>query len=97
TVSIDNQQGAYQATRYLLDMGHINIAHITGILSHEDAIERRDGYRQAMAEAGLDLLEIEGDYTEHSGLMCVTRLLASAKPFTAIFAANDQLAMGARL
>ncbi|RMH75715.1 MAG: LacI family transcriptional regulator, partial [Calditrichaeota bacterium] len=51
---LDDFAGAYQATQYLIEMGHRRIAHITGILSHEDAVRRRDGYMQALLDAGLE-------------------------------------------
>ncbi len=99
-VYLDNFTGAYKATQYLLELGHRRIVHITGILSHQDAIERRDGYRQAMSDAGLspdpDLI-IEGDFMESTGMMAVEMLFTRGRPFSAIFAANDQMAIGARL
>lgn len=97
---VDNWQAAYDVTRYLLDNGHRNIAHIAGALSHEDAVVRRDGYLQALEDAGVAVnraLLVEGDFMSHSGLMAVETLLMRGAPFSAIFAANDQMAAGARL
>ncbi|HEX5692737.1 MAG TPA: substrate-binding domain-containing protein [Roseiflexaceae bacterium] len=97
---VDNVRGAYQATRHLLDLGHRRIAHITGDLSHADAIERRDGYAQALADAGIAVdpqLIVEGTFVEQSGLLALEALISRAMPFTALFAANDQMAYGARL
>jgi LacI family transcriptional regulator len=101
-VYISNFQGAYCATRYLIDMGHTSIAHVTGNLSHQDACERRDGYLQALKDAGLPAqphLIVEGDYAEPAAVVGMERLLASeyGRAFTALFAANDQTAAGARL
>lgn len=101
-VCLNNFEGAYRATTYLIEMGHTAIAHITGNLSHQDARDRRDGYLQALSDAGLQINQnfiVEGDYTEASGVMGVARLLSSRDgvPFSAIFAANDQTAAGARL
>lgn len=99
-IGINNFEAARIATRYLIDMGHTTIAHITGNEQHYDAVERRRGYEQALKDAGLSVnrkLIIEGDYTESSGVMAVERLFTFRSPFTAIFAANDQMAMGARL
>jgi LacI family transcriptional regulator len=96
----DDYQAAKNATRYLIDAGHRRIAHITGLLNHEDAVLRRDGYMAAFEEAGIELspeLIIEGDYTEPSGMMVVEMLLMRGYVFSAIFAANDQMAFGARL
>ncbi|HEU5100152.1 MAG TPA: substrate-binding domain-containing protein [Roseiflexaceae bacterium] len=97
---IDDMEAAYDATRYLIGLGHQRIAHIAGPRSHQDAVDRRDGYTRALAQAGLPLDEqliIEGDYTEQSGLLAIQSLLGRAVLFSAIFAANDQMAYGARL
>ncbi|MBW7882528.1 MAG: substrate-binding domain-containing protein [Caldilineaceae bacterium] len=97
---VDNYQAAYDVTRYLLDAGHRRIAHIAGTLSHEDAVARRDGYMRALQDAGIAVnraLIVEGDFRSHSGLMAVEMLFTRGEPFSAIFAANDQMAVGARL
>jgi LacI family transcriptional regulator len=97
---VDNYQGAYQATQYLIEMGHTRIAHITGALSMEDALQRKQGYRQALIDAGIGVDErliIEGDYREQAGLLGVEGLLMRGVPFTSIFLANDQMAWGACL
>jgi LacI family transcriptional regulator len=97
---IDNIEGAYKATRYLIEIGHTRIAHITGPLRHLDALNRQEGYRQALTDAGLvydPQLVVEGTFDEQSGLLAIEMLLARAAMFTAIFAANDQMAQGARL
>lgn len=95
-----NREGAYKATRHLLDLGHSRIAHITGRPQHADSIARREGYEQAMADAGIaacDWLVREGDFEEESGLRAAEALLQSGTTFTAIFTANDQMAFGAGL
>jgi LacI family transcriptional regulator len=96
----DDFEAAYKATQYLIEAGHRRIAHITGLLNHQDAVERRDGYLKALKEAGIkpnpDLI-IEGDFTEPSGVMAVEMLLMHSHIFSAIFTANDQMAYGARL
>lgn len=97
---VDNQEGAYRAMRYLLGLGHTQIAHIAGTEDHPDANERLAGYRQALVEAGIDFdprLVVTGRFTEDSGLASVEELLARGEHFTAIFAANDQSAYGAML
>ncbi len=99
-IPLDNYGGAYAATQHLIQQGHRNIIHLTGILRHEDAQQRLAGYRQAMADANLsndDKLIVEGDFSEQSGVMVAERLLNNGPTFTAIFAANDQMAMGLRL
>lgn len=99
-VTIDNEAGAYSATRYLIGLGHTRVAHLAGTPGHPDAAARLAGYRRALAEAGLAELPrliVPGEFTEESGLGSVEQLLARGEPFSAIFAANDQMAYGAML
>ena len=97
---LDDFQAAYGATQYLIKAGHKRIVHITGLLSHQDAVERRNAYLQALKDAHIEPdpeLIIEGDFLESSGAMAVEMLLMRGRIFSAIFAANDQMAYGARL
>lgn len=97
---VQNFEGAYQAVRHLIGLNHRQIAHISGITNHADAQERRRGYEQALRDAGLSVderLVVEGNFVEQGGLLAIETLIARGTPFTAIFAANDQLAYGARL
>lgn len=100
TIHIDNFQGAYNATKYLIEFGHHQIAHITGLMSHNDAAQRLNGYKQAMLDAGIqpnEQLIITSDYSEKSGLLAVQSLMMRGQTFSAIFCGNDQSAYGARL
>ena len=97
---VDNFEAAYDVTRYLLDAGHRSIAHIAGPQSHQDAADRYRGYAYALRDAGVPEnkeLVVEGDFRSQSGLMAVEMLLTRGETFSAIFAANDQMALGARL
>ncbi len=97
---VDNQDGAYRATRYLIGLGHTRIAHVRGTAGHPDAAEREEGYCRALAEAGLavdERLLVDAQFTEQSGLAGVEELLTRGARFTAIFAANDQSAYGVML
>lgn len=99
-VYIDQYAAAYHAMRHLINMGHRNIAHIVGEATHRDAIDRKLAYKAALEDAGITPdpgLIVQGDFLEQSGLMAVEMLFTRGKPFTAIFAANDQMASGARL
>lgn len=99
-LNFDNRAGAAMATRHLLECGHTRIAYISGDPEHADAQERLAGYREALEQAGVGhdpALVTPGDYSETGGLMAVSRLLEARQPFTAIFAANDQMAIGAAL
>ena len=96
----DNFEGGRLATHHLLSLGHRHIAFITGDPRHGDAKERQRGYRAALEAAGLAFdpaLVLPGNYTEDSGRLAVERLLDSRQAFSAIFAANDQMAFGAAL
>ncbi len=100
SLHFDNFEGGRLATHHLLSLGHRRIAFITGDARHADAKDRQRGYRAALEAAGLvfdPALVVPGSYTEDSGRMAVERLLDSRAPFSAIFAANDQMAFGAAL
>lgn len=101
---VDNFQAAYQVTQYLLEMGHTDIAHITASVVYHDTVKdiykRLEGYRQALRDAGIEPdpdLVVEGTLQQSSGVLAVEMLMARGRPFSAIFAANDQMAFGARL
>lgn len=99
-IHIDNVLGSRLATRHLIDNGHRRIAHIAGNMSIKDARDRADGYRLALADAGIEVDEsliVEGDFTEEGGVRTMQHLLDHAPAFTAAFAANDQTAAGALL
>jgi LacI family transcriptional regulator len=96
----ENRAGGALATRHLIECGHERIAFIAGDPVHEDALERLAGYREALEQAGLAFdpkLVVPGDFTEAGGLRAVNQLLDERQRFTAIFAANDQSAIGAAL
>ena len=95
-VRVDHRGGAFLAVRHLLELGHRDIAHVAGPRDLAVSRERLEGYREALAEAGLPYrpeLVVEADFTEEGGYAAVRRLCA-AGPFTAVFAANDLSAIG---
>jgi LacI family transcriptional regulator len=97
---LDQTEAGYLATRHLLSLGHRRIAHIAGPRDHADAVDRLAGYRRAHEEANLNpdpALVTQGDFLESGGLLAMNRLLDSGTPFTAVFAANDQMSYGARM
>ncbi|WP_405105141.1 LacI family transcriptional regulator [Micromonospora sp. NBC_01405] len=101
-VRIDDVAAARTATRHLLDLGHRRIAHISGDPDDELAftahLDRRRGYQEALRAAGVPLdasLDIESKLTVDGGNLAATELLARGEPPTAIFAACDEMAMGA--
>jgi LacI family transcriptional regulator len=97
TLSVDNQGGAFTMTRYLMGLGHRHIAFVKGPEGNGDAAERLLGYREAMSapgEEGLAAVELPGDFTEEGGFGAGRRVLALEPRPTAIFAANDTMAIG---
>ncbi|MGW5242142.1 LacI family DNA-binding transcriptional regulator [Monashia sp. NPDC004114] len=94
TVGVDNVAGARLATRHLLELGHTEIAHVTGPLDWAEARARADGWRAELVEAGLHPMEpVAGDWRSQSGYEAGLRL-AESTGVTAVFAANDQMAVG---
>ena len=100
SLNYDNVEGARLATQHLIDLGHRQIAFIGGVPQHPDAVERFKGYCDALKVANIPFdqsLVAEGGFHEGGGMQAVIELIASRKRFTAIFAANDQMAFGAAL
>jgi DNA-binding LacI/PurR family transcriptional regulator len=99
TVCLDDQHGGEVATRHLLEVhGVRRIAHISGPLGHQSAQDKLAGYRAALVAAAIapdPALELESDYSDGGGYEAVERLLRAGTPFEAVFAANDQMALGA--
>lgn len=97
---VNHLEGAYAATRHLLDLGHRHIAHISGLPPHLDSKERVTGYTRALQDADLAVdpqLIVAGDWEEPSGVAGIETLLERGVVFTAVFAGNDQIAYGALL
>ncbi|MCE1229856.1 MAG: LacI family transcriptional regulator [Firmicutes bacterium] len=97
TVSVDNFGGALMMTRYLMGFGHRRIAFIKGPEGNGDAEERLMGYRKAMthlSETTTADLEYPGDFSEAAGFEATRLILRHAPRPTAIFAANDTMAIG---
>lgn len=96
-VRTHDAEGAAQAARHLAGLGHSRIAHIHGPRSFRSSHERLFGFREGLAEFGLELqpnMTVEAGYTYASGVQAADRLLASARRPTAIFAGNDEMAIG---
>jgi LacI family transcriptional regulator len=98
SISVDNHGGAIAMTRYLLGLGHERIMFVTGPAENRDAEERLLGYREAMGThsgRALECLETSGDFNEGSGYKAACSILQLQPRPTAIFAANDAMAIGA--
>lgn len=99
-IAFDNRKGAFDATEYLIGLGHRRIAFIAGVEEHADSRARHEGYKAALEKHGIKYeasLVVPGDFLESGGLLAVNQLMESGQRFTAIFAANDLTAYGARL
>jgi LacI family transcriptional regulator len=97
-ITIDNYGGARAMMRHLADLGHVRIAFIKGPPHNCDARERLRGYRQAMRKSNggpTRDLELAGDFSEESGSVAARHVIGMKPRPTAIFAANDSMAVGA--
>ena len=96
TVRTRDAEGAAQAARHLAGLGHRRIAHIHGPKSFRSAHERLRGFRQGLAEFGLELSEnmtLEAGYTFETGIQAADNLLSRGPRPTAVFAGNDEMAI----
>jgi LacI family transcriptional regulator, repressor for deo operon, udp, cdd, tsx, nupC, and nupG len=96
-VSIDNEAAAHMAVSHLIALGHRFIAHVTGPQTNILTRERQLGYRRALADAGLMAqadLEFSGDFSVESGRAAFDFFHRQPIKPTAIFCANDEMAMG---
>lgn len=98
SVSIDNRTAAFTATQHLLAQGHTRIGMINGPASIILCHDRLSGYRFALEQAGLPFraeLVKEGNFRIDSGFALMEELLQAETPPSAVFCANDEMAMGA--
>lgn len=92
-----NYQGALDAMEYLIKLGHRRIAFISGRPEIGSAVRRLQGYRDSLTMAGIEVDEsliMPGDFTQKAGYNSACQLLQMKNPPTAIFASNDQSAIG---
>lgn len=97
-IFVHDHEAAYQITRHLLDLGHRDIAFISGDKGHRSTDERLNGYKAALEDANIDIVPdyvYDGQYSFESGVKGAKHLLALDKPPSAIFACNDEIAAGA--
>lgn len=102
SVSVDNERGARLAARHLIELNHRRLAIVGGHahldVPHNVPTERHEGFRAALALAGLRLpaqYVEDGDFTIEGGRRAMHRLLALPKPPTAVFLMSDEMAYGA--
>ena len=97
-ISLNNEQGGYEATKLLLDLGHRDIAYISGPATWGDSSARLAGHKRALAEFNINFdeqLTIEGDYLVLGGNRAMKQLFERGIQFSAVICANDEMAVGA--
>lgn len=97
-IRIDNRGAAKSMVNYLISLGHKRIGVISGLKDNPHAIDRLQGYKEALAEAGIPFekeLIAEGDFTMWSGLNAAFQFCNMKNRPTAIFSMNDEMAIGA--
>lgn len=98
SVDIDDEQGAYEAVKYLLESGHRQIGMISFPLGETiSGVPRYSGYKRALSEFDITTGEEDVEFAEHRfehAYDAAERLLSRDREFTAIFAASDEFAMG---
>ncbi|WP_206244165.1 LacI family DNA-binding transcriptional regulator [Novosphingobium terrae] len=98
SVHIDNHRAAFDATTHLIDMGHREIAFVSGEKGSLITLDRERGFADAMAQAGCSdpaARILHGDLSIQGGMAAAHRLLGRGERPTALFCANDDIALGA--
>lgn len=98
TVLSDDLTGAYNLTKFIIDLGHRDIAIIEGKPEFRTTFKRKQGFINAHMEAGLEFNEsyaLKGNYDLESGYSAMQIVLDMKEPPTAIFCSNDEMALGA--
>ncbi|MCA0455096.1 MAG: LacI family transcriptional regulator [Chloroflexi bacterium] len=96
SVMYDQMHGARLAAQHLIDLGHRQLAEISGPLDNYDGGDRHEGWVSTLKNYGLDTsLSVEGDFNIQSGYQAMNRLLDTGAHFTAVFVGNDSMAFGA--
>lgn len=94
-VAVDQVAGAAQATQHLLDLGHPTVHHVAGPADWLEAEGRLHGWRATLEQAGAPAPDVvRGDWSPRSGYAAGRALVAQAQPPSAVFVANDQMALG---
>jgi LacI family transcriptional regulator len=95
SIHLDNAAGARAVAEHLIGLGRKRLIHIAGPDGNIDAQERADAFRAACDAAGLHCEMVAGDFGEESGSGAIEALMNRGASFDAIFAANDNMAIGA--
>jgi len=100
SVYLDNEYGAYLATRHLIRHGHRNIAYVGTNIAIEDGQSREAGYQRALSEAGIEFdarKQVKAFPDEEGGNYAMAEVMARNLGITALFAYNDAMAAGATM
>lgn len=98
SVFLDDEEAGRIATQHLVDLGHNSIAMITGPMEEDCSCDRLNGYKSVLQSAGIEadpLLIKEGDWSASTGYEAIQQLFAEGVKFSAVFAQNDRMAVGA--
>lgn len=96
-VGCDNKEGAYKVVKHLINLGHKQIGLISGSFDLIGGVDRFEGYKMALEKHNLEYdseLVTKGDWTREGGYQAMCELFSRTKIPTAVFAANDQMAIG---
>jgi LacI family transcriptional regulator len=96
-IDADHVKGSYEAVQHLLSKGYRRIAFLNGSLQYSNSRDRLEGYRMALTEAGVRIIEeniFEGNYSRTSGLHAAKAVYERRADIDAVFAANDRMAIG---
>jgi LacI family transcriptional regulator, galactose operon repressor len=94
-IHLDNEAGTAAVVEHLVALGRTRLVHIAGPAGNLDAQERAEAFRKACAAHSVHCEVVQGDFAEESGAAAIEALLRSGRDFDAVFAANDNMALGA--
>lgn len=95
TIHLDNRAGARAVLDHFASLGRKRLVHIAGPEQNIDSQERAEAFLEAAAQRGIDCVTMKGDFAEESGRAAIAALIDSGRKFDAVFAANDNMAIGA--
>lgn len=96
-VCVDNIKLSRDVVAHLAERGHRDIVFLSGYADSVDSYERLEGYREGLSEAGISFQEVlteNGNFNEDGGYKAMLRLLDKRLSFSAVYAANDEMALG---